>query len=150
MMRFASASNEGYGTIATILTTRPVVKSAKLRLNRVSGGLGSPSGYLRIGSWKQAGLESLPATTLDGTYHDFDPQYAGDVSGWAYGWNREFPVPTQCIYDHNAGYAIMFAEVTSGFLVNGGTTAAYMMIRGIANAPSAAYLPMLTVTFDLV
>lgn len=150
ILRFTGGANEGYGTIAQILTTHPAVKSATLRLNRVSGGLGSPSGYLRVGSWKQLGMESLPATTLDGTYHDFDPHYAGDVAGWQYGWNRNFAVPPQCIYDHNAGYALMFAEVTSGFLSTGGTTAAYMMIRGIENAPNVNYLPMLTVTFDVV
>ncbi len=149
ILKFDAASNEGGGTLAAALATRPIVKSAKLRLNRVSGGLSSPSGNLIVGTWSQLSMETLPATSLTGIYHDWDPNTIGSVSGWTYGSNREFTVNPQNVYDLRDGKSLMFAEVTSGYTTSGGTTPAYMRIYGLLGADTTKQ-PLLTVTLDIV
>lgn len=148
LLRFAGASIEG-PTLATALAARPFVKSATMRLHRVSGGYSSPTGYLRVGSWIQTPVESQPATSLNGSYHDWDPQQPNDVAGWSYGQNKTFWVPPQVVYDHNAGRAIMFSEVLSGYTSSGATTGAYMRIAGLTTSDGNK-LPVLTVVLDVV
>lgn len=149
LLQFTGGSIQGLGTLAQLMASRPVVKSASLRLNRVSGGLGSPVGYLRIGTWTQANAQNLPATVLDGTYNDWDPKTVNGIGGWSYGSNRDFPVNVQQIYDLNAGKTLMFAEVESGYTTSGSTTNAYMRIYGMLGSDPGK-LPILTVTLDII
>lgn len=149
MMKFDGNSNEGLGTLAAAMAVRPVVKSASIRLHRVSGGLSSPAGDLRVGTWSQLNLQTLPATTLDGTYHDWDPHTVTSVGGWSFGQNRTFAVYPQTIYDLLDGKALMFAEVLSGYMTSGGTTSAYMRIYGLLGG-DLGKLPLLTVVLDIV
>lgn len=149
ILQFRGGSNEGAGTLNELMVTRPVVKAASLRLNRVSGGLTSPAGYIRFGTWTQPNAETLPATTLNGTYNDWDPQAAYDIAGWSHGTNRAFGLYAQNIHDLNAGLTLMFAEVTSGYTTSGGTTSAYSRIYGLLGSDTTRQ-PLLTVTLDIV
>lgn len=141
-------SLEGYGTLAELMATRPVVKGANLRLYRLAGGFSNPSGYIRIGTWTQASAQTLPATNLTGSYMDWDPQAVSDVGGWLHGQNRAFGVYPQTIYDMAAGKSIMISEVTSGHTTSGGTSTAYSRIIGNTTI-DLAKLPILTVALDV-
>lgn len=151
LLLFNADANESPVTIAEALATRPVVKSATLRLYRNLGvGLQYPAGYLRTGTWTQANLASLPATTVDGTYHDFDPTTVNDITGWQRGTLKSFPLWWNNIYDLRDGKALMFAEVESGFMVAGATTSAHSQIYGLNDgAPDLSKAPKLTLTLDL-
>ncbi len=149
LMKFDAASEENQGTLKQAMVTRPVVKSASLRLNRVSSGLSSPSGYLRIATFDQLNIQLLPATTVDGSRHDWPGHIATSIAGWSFGENKTFPVSIKTINDLDAGKALMFAEVMSEYKNSGGTTSAYTMIYGLRGG-NAWLVPLLTVTLDVV
>lgn len=148
LVHFQGNSVEGIGSLTDLMIARPVVKAASLRLTRAYGGLTSPAGVIRIGTWTQAFAQTLPATTLDGTYHDWDPQAVYDITGWVHGQTRTFGLHTQTIYDLQYGKSIMVSEVTGGYNDPGGTTSAYGAIWGLANADGNV-VPYLTVILDV-
>ncbi len=143
------ASVENQGTLKQAMVTRPVVKNASIRLNRVESGLSSPTGYLRIGTFDQLNIQNLPSTTVDGSRHDWPGHTATSVAGWSFGENKTFPVAAKTINDLDAGKAMMFAEVMSEYKNSGGTTSAYMLIYGVRGS-SSGLVPKLTVTLDVV
>lgn len=149
MMHFRDPSNEGGGTLDTAMGIRPVVKSASLRLRRVSSGLGSPAGNIRVGTWTQGFLETLPPTDLSGIYHDWDPMTVTSVSGWSIDTTKTIPVDPVNVTDLIFGKSLMLAEVISGYKTSGPTTSAYMKLYGLNDgAPDLALAPLLTVTLD--
>lgn len=149
LLKFTGPSVEGFGTITDIIQTRPVIKGSALRLYRAAGGWYSPVGFLRIGTWTQPFMETLPATTLNGTYHDWDPHTANDIYGWLHGQNRWFPVWSQNIWDLAFGNSLMISEVLSGYTTPGGTSGTYSRITG-ATTIDPNIFPILAVTFDVV
>jgi hypothetical protein len=149
LMKFDAQSEENQGTLQQAMTARPVVKNASIRLNRVESGLNSPAGYLRIGTFDQQNIQTLPSTTVDGSRHDWPGHTATSVTGWSFGENKTFPVAAKTINGLDAGKALMFAEVMSDYKNSGGTTSAYMMIYGVRGSNSGL-VPKLTVTLDVV
>ncbi|MBA3551113.1 hypothetical protein H0W32_02820 [Patescibacteria group bacterium] len=139
-------------TLVEAMVARPVVKTATLRLYRNLGvGLNSPTGYLRMGVWSQLNSQTLPPTTLDGTYHDWSAPIATDIAGWIRGELKTVSVPWQAIHSLKDGKALMFSEVTSGYKTSGGTTNAHSQIYGLNNgSPDLAKIPLLAVTLDVV
>lgn len=137
-------------SIAQSLAVRPTVKSATLRLYRLSGsGLYSPSGTIRAGAWTQANFRNLPDTLLNGTYHDWDPQASRPMSGWITNSAQTFTLNPQHIYDLNDGKGLMLSEVISGYTTSGATTGAYSKFAGVASGQNNAGIrPMLTVVYD--
>lgn len=148
---FLSLIGFNSATLAAELATRPVVKSAALRLYRKPGaGYGSPAGDLVTGIWTQSNARSLPATTLSGTYNDFTPYAATSIDGWAYDTTRWFTMNGQHVLDLAAGKVLSISEVIGGFTTSGATTPAYSKIYGLAEGYNTSKMPAITVTLDYV
>lgn len=146
-----NAINASTTTLAEALAARPVCTSATLRLYRNTGiGLGSPSGYLRTGIWTQLNAHTLPATSLDGRYHDWSQTTTNDIAGWTTGSSKTFTLDPEQIEALPSGKSLMFSEVTSGYTTSGGTTNAHSQIYGLNDGSyDTAKVPLLTVTLDL-
>jgi hypothetical protein len=151
LLKFDGDATNSATTLVEALAARPVCKSATLRLYRNPGkGLGSPVGYLRMGIWSQLNANLMPATSLDGRYHDWSDVVVNDIAGWTSSTNKVFTVSPQHIYDLAADKSLMFSEVTSGYTTSGGTTNAHSEIYGLEGGSyNTSLVPLLTVNLDL-
>lgn len=151
LMLFDGLDINNQMSITDALLIKPVVKSALIRLRRLPGGANNPSGYIRFGTWTQPNLTTLPATNLDGRWHDWDPATPNNVAGWTVNTTKTFSANPQNVLDLANGLALMCSEVMSGYATSGATSPAYSNIYGRNNgSPDPALTPMLTVTFDVV